>query len=620
MNLLEFVDMGLLETLLLSVACLLAVLVCCGIGAIFVRGESNRIALRAVMGLSLVSVLVLFAASYCAAIARYIIYGGIAVSFVLVCRMLYVVRPSTKSIVRAILPSSIVYACFVSLWLSYIFAHEGTVDYNSHMIYCSAIPEEIFKADYSSRIRIVDVYPCEWSVYHLFNGCSTAIPLAVFPLKNIVTFNLAKFAVIAVMIGAIYESLVHRYGLKRALRVSVVILFVFIVCANRFTLFMLEINNYSSLLIMGILWVSMQEREHSYAAMLSMILAVATSKSTITGLLFFAYSLYVLFKEHRRSVKALLFAEGRTALYCLVVGIGCIVMVTSGDSPANEQLFHPDFVANMTHESWMGMFFFGDSLNAFIKTKEIQSLGLAVLMLCFYAIVLVMQRKVIMRFLRDHVRIILYAVLLISSSYVMYWMQAHDDAFVLTRRFFAIPLQFVFLFVLPIVCVFACSEKQTRTPLQLFVVFAFVQFMVLNADNSASNYCLLMFPLAFSVSECVTALLEKIPRRLSLGLYVALFGGAICYGLVHNAYKIFVWDDTDYYWVPVELSQVAYLGNDPFEYYDPSDAEGVMLNSLKGNRIHYNVKPDQRDLALEKLSMSMRFVSSSDYESYPSQE
>lgn len=618
MNLLQFVEMSVAETLLLSAACLLVVFILGGIGALFVRARTkggNRFCLQAVLGLSLVTVLTLIAASYCAFLAKYIIYISIAASLALTLRAVLKKHLPIGEWLRSLLPSLIVYSCFVALWLSYIFTKGGTVDYNPHMIYCSAIPEEIFKADYASRLRIIDVYPYEWSVYHLFNGCATAIPFAAFPLKNFVTFNLAKFAVVSVLIGAVYEGLIHRFGSKRAPKISMLVLFIFVIGANRFTLFSLEINNYSSLLLMGIVWLALEKEEYSTAAMLSTVLAVATSKSTITGFLFFAFSLYKLFKGNDCSIKALLIAERSTALYCVIAGIGCIVMVISGESPANEHLLNPDFMANAIHASWMGMFFFGDSLNAFINTKAILNLGWPVMMPLLYILVLVTQRRRWISFARKHLKAIAYATLLVASLYVMFWMQSHGDAPVVSLRFFVVPLQFLCFYILPLACAFSCCKKQMYTPLQLFTVFAFVQFMILNADNGASNYCLLMLPLAFYISECVTTLLERIPRKMETALYAIVLCGTIYYGIEHNPYKIFVWDDTDTsYWSPIELEHVDYLGDTPFEYYSPDDATAVKLHSLKGNRIHYNVKPNQRDPILGKLSMSMRFVPASKYE------
>lgn len=612
MNLLQFLEMDVIETLLLSLTCFVVVFALSGIGSLFVK-DNNRVCLQSAVGLFLIAALTMIATSYYAILAKYIIFAGIGISFVLVLYRLHTRTFRIRALLQSALPAAIIYTCFVALLMVYIFSHENTVDYNCHMIYCSAIPEEIFRADYFSRLRITDVYPYEWSKFHMFNGCMSAIPLAIFPLKNIVTFNLAKFVTIALLTGAIFEGLRYKYGIKRACQLTVILLFIFLVCANWFTAWTLFINNYSSFLIMGILWLAMLEKDYSNAALLSMALAIATSKSTITGLLFFFVSFYLLFRTYSKSFAKTLQAEWRAAIYCLILGVGCVVMAASGDHPANEQLFQPNFIENATSTDWMVLFLFYEPLNNFIQTKEILSLGWNILVPVFYLLIIVTHRKKIARFTRKHAKVLFYITILITSLYIMYWMDVNGGVFVISRQFFIIPLQCLFLYLLPIACLFSCCDKHMYLPLQLFVVFSFVQLMILNADNGACNYCLLMFPLALCIAENITTILDRIPIKLACALYIALFCGVLCYATCNNVQKIFVWEATDYHHYVLELSPINYLGDESYEYNDPQDAETVMRNSLKGNRIHYNVKPDQHDQVLGKLSMSMRFIPASSF-------
>lgn len=615
MNLLEFLEMGVAETLLLSFACFFLVVAFAGIGALFVK-RNNRYCLQAVVGISLVAVLVLISVSYCAFLAKYIIFASVGITLLLMLCKLYRKRPSLSSLLESVLPTFAIYACFVALFMSYIFTHDGIVDYNCHMTYTSVIPEEIFRADYSSRLRVTDVYPCEWSKYHLFNGSLSAIPLSVFPFKNIVTFNLAKYAIISLLIGAIYEGLRHRYGIKKSLQMFVVIAFIFTVGANRFTLWTLFINNYSSFLLMGILWISMEDEDYSVATMLSIILSVSTSKSTITGIIFFAYSLYRLLQRNNGSIRKMLFSERTIACYSLVCGIGCIVMVVSGDSPAKEEFLKPGFIANAIESSWISFFFFGEQLNAMIDGKSLLGTGYTFVIPILYVVALFTQRKKIKEFVLRHLKLLFYSMVLMVALYVMYWMQANDGSLMFSRRIVVIPLIFVFLYILPVACIFSCCEKNLYVPLQLFLVFAFVQLMILNADNGVCNYCLMMLPLSYYIADVVVSLLNRIPRKASVAFLVIVFCSTSYYAFTHDIYSIFVWTKSDGHYRELQLQPIDYLGEIPYEYYGPDDGNAVMLNSLKGNRIHYNVVPNQHDPALSGLSMSMRFISESDYENY----
>ena len=83
-------------------------------------------------------------------------------------------------------------------------------NYEAHIGYLAAVPFEILKADYPSRLRIHNLYPLEWTSYHFLSGSILAQFLVPFGKYNIFHFTAAKFVFSFLCLGAMFEAVVSN--------------------------------------------------------------------------------------------------------------------------------------------------------------------------------------------------------------------------------------------------------------------------------------------------------------------------------------------------------------------------------------------------------------------------
>lgn len=607
MSLLDFMEMNVLECI---TECFLSFILCisfCGIGHFFVKG--NCIAFKSVIGMSFVSVLELLCMSYCAVLAKYVIYFSIAVSFFLAVIIFAKNNKLRKEVLKSFLPVFLIFLYFIIRLFILIVPKTGFVDFNCHETYFAAPSLEIFKADYFSRLRLIDVYPYEWSKYHFFNGAFTAIPLSVFIKKNYVSFLFAKFLTIALYLGALFDCIRNKYGFKKASMYFIIgCLICFVVAYNSVTWSSFT-NSYSMLILTGIVWILLVQEDWGKACMVSLILAISTSRSTLTGGLFFLFSLGMMFNKEKKSVALFISENIRCALFCMLVGGGVLIMIGSGLTPSNQVTFNTDFMGNMFNYAWltlipMGVLF--EHRSIFKLAGAAYQIHLEFFILPVYIFILVKNIKRIEYFILINWKKLGVAGIFILEICFVYIYKKYGFN---SKKYIFIMTSFVILYLLPILTVRVVSDDRMNVPLGLFIISSLMQYMVFAASTSGCNYQLIVAPLLICISKQVTDVIIECSVKNSIVKKLCLIFVASC-GLyfVHYDFRFsFFGSPNDFYHTKLKLQNISYI-QEPFVYESDGDADFAKLNALKGNRVHYLMTPNYSDSMMNKNSMTMRFI------------
>ena len=612
MSLLQFMEMNILECIF---GCVIAFVICMSfssIGHFFLKGK--YLALKSLIGMSFASVFIMICMSYCAVLSKYLIYTFVTFSFLASLFFIKKYWDQKTEILKSFLPVLLIFLYFLIRFFMLITQETGYVNFNCHETYFAAPALEIFKADYYSRLRLIDVYPYEWSRYHFFNGSFASLPLAAFVKKNYVTFIFAKFLTISFLLGTIFDCIRKSCGSKKAvIYFSFGCIASFVLSYNMVTWSSFT-NNYSSLLLMGIVWLVMLQEDWETACMISLVLAVSTSRATLTGGFFFLFSLYMLFRNTNKTLIKFVLAEYKIAIFCIVVGIGCIVMTISGERPYGQSVLSLNFMDNMFHYAWMEIMSFGvffENLTLFEKKDAISQVHFEFLILPVYAYMLIRGfdklKKLVMKNLKLIFIFTLFAAeLCFVHIYKLYGFNLKRYVFILAA--------FGCLYVLPVLAVYCSSPQKMTVPLVLFILSSLMQYMVFNAASSCVNYTMIisLIIICFSKLFVDDVFYGKLLHNLYVArsrhfLYLFMFCMGVGYFLSYSFEYSFFCSPKDYYSINLQLRDTPYL-EEAFVYNTEHDADEAKLNALKGNRIHYQVPPDNSDPYMVKNSMCMRFL------------
>ncbi|MGN0739657.1 MAG: hypothetical protein ACI4LX_05745 [Treponema sp.] len=608
MSFLQFMEMGILESLL---NCVIAFALCMSfssIGHFFLKG--NKFALQSLFGMAFCSVFVMLCMSYCAYFSKYVVYAFSVFAIILGSISLIKKWNKKQGLIKSFLPTFFIFLYFVIRFLLLITQKTGFVNFNCHETYFAAPAFEIFKADYYSRLRIFDLYPYEWSRYHFFNGAFTSIPLSVFAKKNYVTYIFAKYLTIAFLLGAIFDCIREKKGVKKACVyfifgcVASLILSYNMVTWSSFT------NNYSSLLLMGITWILMMQEDWKSSCMASLILAISTSRATLTGGFFFLFSLYMLFKKDKENLFNFISSESKTAFFCVIMGFGSIVMVISGMKPNGQGVLDFNFMGNMFHYGWMVLMPFGTffgNRSIFPKETAVYQIHFEFLILFAYVYMIIHGYDKIKKFIINNFKILFVIAIFTAELLFIHGFNIKDLIFISTA--------FTILYLLPIMAIYASSSETLSIPLGLFIISSIMQYMVFNSGSSCVNYTLIVAPVVICFSKMFVydisnkMINSKFPKRRVLNTLFCIATLCICSGYLLSydfSYSAF-WTPKDDYSVNLRLREIPY-SEKAFEYCDDSDADMAKLNALKGNRVHYKMVPNIENPYHSKNSMTIRFL------------
>ena len=588
--------------------CLGAFFICisfCSIGRIFISGKN--LALQALIGMSVISIPVIVCMSFCAVLAKYIIYIAICISVLLSIYMLIRNWNNKKEIIKSFLPVFLMFLYFSIRLFMWITPETGTFDFNCHETYFAAPSLEIFKADYFSRLRIIDVYPYEWSGYHFFNGAFTAIPFVAFVKKNYITFLFVKFLTISVLLGSIFGCVKEKYAYKKAVFyfiigcISAFVLSYNLVTWSSFT------NNYSSLLLMYIVWLVMQEEDWRISCIISLILAVSTSRATLTGGLFFLYSLYMLFSNTKeKSIISFIVKEKICAICCMILGLGSVVMLLSGKQPYGQSVFSLDCMGNMFNMSWLQLMPFGTfftNLTVLPKDGAVYQVHFEVLVFFVYTYVLLHNYKKIKNFLLKNWKLIFVVIIFMAEICFVYTVKSYG---LNIKRYIFILVAFSCLYLFPISSIYAASDSKMSVRFSLFIISSLMQYMVFMSGTSCVNYALIVPPLILCFIKQISIDINTPKSCFKICAMCFSVLGALFF-FHYNFHYSFFCSPNDYYSTQLELRESIY-SDEPYECVSEEYADFAKLNAIKGNRVQYSSTPDIKNIWMAKNSMTMRFL------------
>lgn len=266
MSILEFMEMSVAGSLF---SCLLAVFIClsfAGIGEFFLKGR-HGIVLHSVVGMAFVGAIVTFFAGCCAALCKYIIYISIFFGAFLTLKNIFQ-KKRTISDFYALVPFFILLTIFLYKLFAFITPHDNPIPFMDHLSYFASVSIEIFKADYFSRLRMIDVYPYEWSKYHFFTGSMISIPLLAFAQKNYVSFVIAKTIANCFVGGAIFDMLREKYDLKKSAIYFSLGLGLFFMCLRGRMCWGIVSNDFFSIAFLVMTWIFFMHEENAGGAII----------------------------------------------------------------------------------------------------------------------------------------------------------------------------------------------------------------------------------------------------------------------------------------------------------------------------------------------------------------
>lgn len=600
MSILEFMQMSIIDTFLY---CLAAFFICvsfASIGRFFLKDAG--VILQSVLGIGLTGAVIVITVSFWAALAKYVIYVSICTSMVLSISCIYKRKFGYRQAVRSIIPTFLIFLFFVIKLMAQVIPANGVIDYNCHSTYFASIPLEIFKADYFSRIRIIDTYPYEWAKYHFFNGSCTAIALAVFAKKNFITYNIAKYLTVAIYTGALFEQIKLKSRKNNVLCFCIGIGCAF-TCTYNLTTWSLFTNNYSCILLTGLLWSLFEKRNYRAACLVSIVTALSVSRMVIIGGIIFLYALRRLYEQNGKTIKELIKKEWNRAVYSLLIGIGILTMAFSGVSVTLDFSFSKSHLyQTMFDRGWSCIL----PLGAFGQ-EEVYYVGLEYLIIVLYLYMVFRNlREIRFRNLRG-LSVMTKLLLTVIGVTVIYIAGFSFCAIVLkiysVNQIIWFMAMFLFLYVLPLFSLILNSGDKLFV--LLFMAAAIIQYSVFASSVSMCGYSAIFIPLIAAFSKMIMNDVDTDSRkRVAL---IILAGLSLIYVGIYDFKMLFFANTRDNFHTVLNLQEIPYM-DVPFEYYSSEDADLAKLHALKGNRVHYNVKPELSDQNIAMTTMSLRFA------------
>lgn len=597
MSILQFMEMGVLECILCSILAITVCFVFSGIGSLF--AENKEPILQSVLGMTFVAAIGVLCAEVCAILYKYIIMASVLIGLVITIHRVSKKKLFIMDLAQAALPIILIFLIFFAQLMRFVVSESGIFHYNCHQTYFSGVPLELLQADYFSRIRLMDVFPFEWSKYHFFNGAYIDIPLICFFKKNYISYLLAKSVVIAFYAGAICDMARIKYGNRKAWLLLSFGIGAFFVCANNGMIWSITTNNFSSIFMLILAWLAFEDREYSVASMISLGYAITKSGSIVSGGLLFMYALKKMYDTTMiRNPLSFVTTKYKEALYCTVIGIGVVSMVFIGtDASAESSIIFGsirNIFTNMYSFDWMCIMPMGGALaSSNMYSLKFEYMFIAVLTYAIiknyknlYNIVVVNKKISIAVF-------ILNILFLLASYYFI-------------RDIKSIITGFVVWYMFPLLALLSFMKFEMIELYGIYFVSLAINFILFNAGVTVPNYIIIAFIiLMLFARDFVNELTINLPEYKSV-LYLLSLAG-VAYFSLFNYQTLFFLNPADYYHEELVLEYIECL-DEPFVYTSEKDADKAKLNALKGNRVHYTVLPDVSDTIMSKISMAMRFL------------
>lgn len=600
MSIIEFLETNTIELLAQFVIAVCGCMLLAPIGMRFV-GKDKPL-LGALLGISLVGTLTLIVASFCAVLAKYVVWAGyLAGGSITLCNILQE-KYSVKNIVKSVVPFAIVAMVFFVKYLVYLIPQNGYVLFNCHLTYYADIPIEIFKADYFSRLRITDCYPYEWSQYHLFAGSMAAVPFCLFFEKNLITFTIAKYILVALSVNAVYEYCCNMLDSGRAKLLMMFEIIVWLVCAKSLVDQSLFTNHYISVFYFMLLCLMIERKDYSAGMIVAMFLAVSASRTVLLGGILCLYCLVMSVKEV--DIKKWVKISKDGLVICFINGVGVLVTVFCGEKITNT--FRITSIVNVTYlGGWNRCIPLGSFVNGLFGYADYRYV-LEISILFLYGFLLWRRRNQINEvFSRYNVGKILVLLVFLQLLYhgcaCIYWQERTWSFYI------AYDVYFVYMYILPIFVTWLYLDKANKIPYTVFIIIIIVQGVIFNDSVSIFSYSLIYVTLFMCLGQEMLELIKysSITNRKILDGLVIAFCCLMFFVSDQNFYWGFKWD---HYYDEVPLAKIS-IQKEPYEYYCENDATLAKLHAIKGNRVHYNVEIDRvNNLTIKNTTMAGEFI------------
>ena len=119
---------------------------------------------------------------------------------------------STNFITSAALTSVFTTSVFLALYIfdqtQYVMPGPNELLYNSHDGYFAAVPFELLRAEYGSRLRVANLYPVEWKTYYFLGGSIAANFLKGVEQLTLIHFYNSKLLIAVLCYFSIIESII----------------------------------------------------------------------------------------------------------------------------------------------------------------------------------------------------------------------------------------------------------------------------------------------------------------------------------------------------------------------------------------------------------------------------
>lgn len=330
MDIFEFSNYTLQKMFFDAFCCSIAMFIFSELGGVFVKNDRN---VKALVGISFISLINVVALSFFAVAVKYIIILLFFVSTALC----IINRKEMFSLESA---KSLLIVIFISLYLTFLYytnAHSEYYVYNSHEPYFLGPSIEALRAEYFSRLRVLDNYPLIMSKYHFFNTAFISVPLFFIASKTIVSAELAKIVLLSYFIGAAIRLTAQR---GKLLNNIFMILFSMALLQTVFANnvhWSIVTNNFSAVGFFALASILFYRKMFLSSIILICVWAATVSRSIVPGFVMAIFVTYVAISEIKSKNENLNFfgaikelSTKSTVLFAFITALSIIVTIFSG--------------------------------------------------------------------------------------------------------------------------------------------------------------------------------------------------------------------------------------------------------------------------------------------------
>ena len=260
--------------------------------------SENSLIKNSIFSITVFATLVSIAANLAPILAKYVVLFFYLINFFILAINAKIRSDFYESIVAYKL--IIVFTFFAFLLINYILNpifienSELHFNYNYHFTYQIDAVSEILLADYFSRIKILSLYPLEWSAYHFFQASFNAIFLSPVYLSGIIGLINLKYFFISIFLSLFFFSFFNKINLKKEEFLKIIlkvclIVFVFVILFFSKVLFLIQSNNFVSSISLIFIVKSIFEKKENDLLIWIIILTLSSFTNSIISFILFIY-------------------------------------------------------------------------------------------------------------------------------------------------------------------------------------------------------------------------------------------------------------------------------------------------------------------------------------------